>query len=183
MPKKQSKIRSDTTHCTFPRSDLWQWARPPFRNSLELSSLLGYIMILTDDSRPGNIILYASYKSKRDVRSVLGAESYVFAAFFNRVYTTQDELLRIMRRGISLVMQIDSACLFNNIIWCCKTSDRRSMINMAVTRDAYDKKEIYYTGCISTTDNMADAFNKQRNNSLLENFMDAGYFEHALSQW
>lgn len=114
----------------------------PSANEDDLSSQLGYIMIFTEDSGRGIIISYASLKSKHVVRSVLGAETYAFADSFDQVYAICEELLTIMCQKIPLIMLTDFACLFNVIIWSFKTSKCRSMMDLAATRDAYDKREI-----------------------------------------
>lgn len=46
-----------------------------FGNNEDLTSQLGHILILRDNTGRGNILSYTSYKSKIVVRSVLGAET------------------------------------------------------------------------------------------------------------
>lgn len=83
-----------------------------FPNNGDLTSQRGHIIVLTDDTGRGNILSYASYKYKRVVRSVLGGEIYSFIAIFDSVYVLHDELCRIFRCKIRVVMLSDSACFF-----------------------------------------------------------------------
>lgn len=55
-----------------------------FASNADCISQLGYIFLLADKSGKCNILHYASYKSRRVRRSVLGAEVYAFADAFDR---------------------------------------------------------------------------------------------------
>ena len=50
-----------------------------FAYNFDLSSQLGYILLLTDKNNAGILVSFKSYKSKRETRSVLSAEVIAFA--------------------------------------------------------------------------------------------------------
>lgn len=66
-----------------------------FANIPDLLSQLGHIILQTGKSDNAIIIPSAFYKSKRIVRSVLGAESYAFADCLNFSFAIKDELQRM----------------------------------------------------------------------------------------
>lgn len=131
-----------------------------FTNNKDLSSQLGNIIVLTDSSQYGNTLSFSSYKSKRIVRSVLGAETYSFADCFDSAYTLKDELYRVFRKTVTIAMLTDSGCLFDVVVKSTRTSEKRLMIDIATARDAYEKFEIDDIGWISGATNMADALAK-----------------------
>lgn len=63
-----------------------------FGNDIALLSLLGYIVSLTDKTNRANVLSQSSYKSKRIVRSVLGAETYSFPNYFDAASTLRNKL-------------------------------------------------------------------------------------------
>lgn len=54
----------------------------PFANNLDMTSQLGHIIFLTDNTSRKNILSCSSYNSKRVVRSELG-ETYAFVDAFD----------------------------------------------------------------------------------------------------
>ena len=63
-----------------------------FSTNYDQTSQLGYIITLCDKFNNACILHYASYKSRRVAKSVLGAESYAFADAYNLGYCLKKEL-------------------------------------------------------------------------------------------
>ena len=79
-----------------------------FSGNDDLSSQLGFLILLCDSSNRAHILDYLSRKSKRVVRSILGGEVYAFASGFDRAFILRHDLETIFRMKISLHMLIDS---------------------------------------------------------------------------
>ena len=86
-----------------------------FSNTPSLRSQLGFIVLLCDASGRCNILRFASYKSKRSSRSVMGAEVLAFADAFDYAYLLRHDLTRIMNTELSLAVLTDSDSLFKTI--------------------------------------------------------------------
>ena len=54
-----------------------------FANNKDLSSQIGFVIVLTDQNRTVNIIYWSSIKYKRVIRSVLASELYALAYGFD----------------------------------------------------------------------------------------------------
>lgn len=92
-------------------------------------------MILTDKSGNGNVLINASYNSKRVGGSVLEVETYTFKDFFDSVFTLRNELSSLLHRRVPIAMIADPDCLFNVVIRPSKTIEKRLMIDMADDKD------------------------------------------------
>lgn len=91
-----------------PLLDLLQLLTPVLQTMKTYPLNWHQIIILTHKSGRGNVLSFASYKSKCVVLPVLGVKTYAFADCFDEVYTTRNELLRISRRRILISMLTDS---------------------------------------------------------------------------
>lgn len=61
------------------------------------------------------MISYASYKSKRVVRSILGRETYEFPDFVNAAFTLSNEIKRKCGKLVPAAMHTVSALLFHSV--------------------------------------------------------------------
>jgi len=69
-----------------------------FANNKDLSSQIGFVIVLTDQNRTANIIHWSSIKYKRVTRSVLASELYALAYGFDigaAIKSTIQKILRI----------------------------------------------------------------------------------------
>lgn len=87
-----------------------------FANNPDMSTQLGYVVALTDNSGKSNILHYSSYKSKRIFRSVIAGETHAFADAFDVAYTMRQEIRRVLRKDVKLTMLTDSMSLFKVLI-------------------------------------------------------------------
>lgn len=133
----------------------------PFANTPELKSQLGYLILLCDESGKCNILHFASYKSKRIVRSVMGGEAYAFANGFDFSFTLRHDLERMIAQNIPLTMYTDSDSLFKVIKKSTTTTERRLMIDIRAAREAYQREEISDIAWIRGDQNPADGLTKK----------------------
>ena len=84
------------------------YADGAFANNADLSSQLGFIILLKDKSDKAAIIHYGSWKCRRVTRSVLGSEVLAFANCLDFVLALANYLSGILNRKISTLMYTDS---------------------------------------------------------------------------
>ena len=104
--------------------------------------------MLCDATKKCNVLHFASYKSQRVVRSILGGETYAFADGFDFAYLMRHDLQRMLKRKIPLTMITDSEQLFKVIIKSTTTTEKRLMIDVETARAAYNEGEISDVGWI-----------------------------------
>ncbi|KAI1670831.1 hypothetical protein L13192_04188 [Pyrenophora tritici-repentis] len=154
-----------------------------FANNKDLSSQLGFVLMLVNESIDantftiqGNIIHYSSTKCKRVTRSVLASEIYGIVNGFDigiAIATTLrivTERLRIPE--VPLVVCTDSYSLYECLVKLRTTKEKRLMIDIMALRQSYERREITKIRWINGDDNPADAFTKASPNRALERFID-----------
>ncbi|KAF2175420.1 hypothetical protein K469DRAFT_724133 [Zopfia rhizophila CBS 207.26] len=129
-----------------------------FANNKDMSSQLGFLIIIRTESREnnsfeltGNIMHYSSTKSKRVTRSVLVSEIY------------------------GMVSGVDMAYAFNTTLNQIAQELNLLQINTIICTDSYslyECLELYEIRWINGADNLADAFTKRNSNGLLKRFID-----------
>jgi len=105
-----------------------------FANNKDLSSQIGYVLVLADATRRANIIHWSSTKCKRVTRSVLASELYGMAHGFDigaSVKTTLDKALEI---DLPLVLCTDSKSLYGCLVKLGTTAEKRLMIDVMCLR-------------------------------------------------
>lgn len=111
-------------------------------NHPDLALQLGYIALIADGTEKANIVLFASYKPKRIVRSVLGGEKNAFLDGFAYLYLPRHELKLIIGKSVPLSIFTDSECLFKIIFKSTTTTKKRLRSEVNVAREAYEAREI-----------------------------------------
>ena len=84
-----------------------------FASNSDLSSQLGRIILLIDESGGAAIIPSKSYKSRRVTKSILSAEVVTFADLFNDAFTIRNQLEQVLQRSVHMHLLTDSKCLFD----------------------------------------------------------------------
>lgn len=114
---KFAPLQKDTLH-------LRVYTDASFAGNDDLSSQLGFIILLCDSSNRAHILEYSSRKSKRVVRSILGGEVYAFADGFDRAYILRHDLETIFQMKIPLHMLTDSLQMFDFITKGSSTTEK-----------------------------------------------------------
>ena len=89
-------------------------------------------------------ISYRSFKFKRKRRSALESEFHAFADAFDYPNLLKHDFEQLLQQRIPLQMFTDSKYLFDVIVRASMTSERRLVIDISATREAYE--------CIETAD-------------------------------
>ncbi len=117
------KLDLDTLH-------IRDYSNASFATNLRHTLQLGYIIIPCDKDDNASILHYASYKSRRVARSVLGAKTYAFAGAYDFAYGAEKDLEAILERKVHLTMFTDSKILFDVITKCSQTQEKHLMIDL-----------------------------------------------------
>ena len=154
-----------------------------FADNLDLTSQLGFVMTLMDKDDKANIIHYASTKSKRVVRSVLAAELYALAIGYDNGVSIKPTMTNILGRNVALVLYTDSRSLYDALTTLNPTTEKRLLIDLAVVRQAYERREISEVCWIPTEQNPADGLTKEKPNRALETLMKENRLRLTPNAW
>jgi len=131
-----------------------------FANNKDLSSQIGYVLVLADATNKANIIHWSSTKCKRVTRSVLASELYGMAHGFDIGAAIKSTVDRILDINLPLVMCTDSKSLYDCLVRLGTTQEKRLMIDVMCLRQAYERREITEVKWIDGNTNPADAMTK-----------------------
>ena len=156
-----------------------------FANNKDLSSQLGYLIVLVNESNGpegtftvrGNIIHWSSTKCKRITRSVLASELYGMVGGVDLAIAISTTLRMITERlelpTMPLIVCTDSYSLYECLVKLGTTVEKRLMVDVLALRQSYERREITEIRWISGNDNPADAFTKASPNRALERLIDS----------
>ena len=172
----------------FPQLDqssvkLIGYSDAAFANNFDLSSQLGYIILLTDKNNAAIPISFKSYKSKRVTRSVLSAEVIAFADLFDQAFTLRSQLEHAINRSVPLHLMTDSKSLFDIISKGSRTSEKRVTLDIHTARQAYQSREISNIGFVRSSDNLADGLTKAKMQKALFNLLQTASHRPVCEQW
>ncbi len=159
------------------------YADASFATNHNFTSQLGYIVLLCDKYDNASKLHYASYKSRRVARSVLGAETYAFADAYDFAYCAKRDLENILGRRVPLEMYTDSKGLFDVITKWSQRQERRLMIDLQAVRDAYNSHEISNVGFIRGPNNPAEGMTKPLKYDPLNRLLRTGRADFTVDQW
>lgn len=106
------------------------YADASFAINEDLSSQLGFIVLLVEGAGKVVILSFASQKSKRLVRSALRVEIFDFTADDEAALLIRHDLRTLLQQYIPLRELAYSSSLFSFIIRSTTTTDRLLMVNL-----------------------------------------------------
>lgn len=131
-----------------------------FANNQNLSSQIGYVIVLADDSNKANIIYWSSIKCKRVTRSVLASELYAMVHGFDAAAVIKSTVKKILKISLPLVACIDSKSLYDCLVKLGSTQEKRLMVDVMCLRQLYERREVTEITWIDGDSNPADAMTK-----------------------
>lgn len=120
------------------------------------------MIYITDKNNTAPLIYYSSIKSRRIVRSVLGAEKFGMADACDSSIILKHEIKKIKGESIKINIITDSETLFDDIILNTSTIERRLMIDIKAAREAYNEVIINDLIWIRMDYNLADTMKKSK---------------------
>ena len=154
-----------------------------YANNHDLTSQLGRIIMLSDKSNNSIPISFKSYKSRRVTRSVLSAEVIAFADLFDDALAIRSQLEHALQDTVPMHLLTDSKSLFDVISKGSRTSEKRIMLDIHATKQAYQSREISNIGFVRSENNLADGLTKEKKQRALFDAMVTGKHEIVCEQW
>jgi hypothetical protein len=105
-----------------------------FAGNRDLSSQIGYVLVLADGSRHANTIHWSSTKCKRVTRSVLASKLYGMAHGFNIGGLVKSTINKALEIEVPLVVYIDSKSLYECLVKLGITREKRLIIDVICLR-------------------------------------------------
>jgi hypothetical protein len=133
-----------------------------FANNKDLSSQIGYVIVMADSNNQANIIHWSSIKCKRVTRSILASELYAMTHGFDIGTAIKSTVDRILKINLPLVLCTDSKSLYDCLVKLGTTQEKRLMIDVLCLRQSYERREIAEVKWIKGNTNPADAFTKSK---------------------
>ena len=109
-----------------------------FANNRDLSSQIGYVLVLADGTGHANIIHWSSTKCKRVTRSVLASELYGMAHGFNIGALVKSIINKVLEMELLLVVYTNLKLLYKYLVKLGTTREKRLIINVICLRQAYE---------------------------------------------
>jgi hypothetical protein len=154
-----------------------------FANNNDLSSQIGYVIVLADQQAHANILHWSSTKCKRVTRSVLASELYAMAHSFDIGASIKDTLEQILQINLPLVLCTDSKSLYDCLVRLGTTQEKRLMIDIMCLRQAYERREIAEVKWIRGDSNPADSMTKVKSSNALQRLIDTNTVEMEVIEW
>ena len=154
-----------------------------FANNKDLSSQIGYVLVLADATKKANIVHWSSVKCKRVTRSVLASELYGMAHGFDigaAIKSTMDKILQV---NLPLVLCTDSKSLYDCLVRLGTTQEKRLMIDVMCLRQAYERRQITEVKWIDGEANPADAMTKGKPCAALTRLIDTNQIDLQAVGW
>src|SRR6266480_5240874 len=154
-----------------------------FANNKDLSSQIGFVIVLADRNNQANVIHWSSIKCKRITRSVLAAELYAMAHSFDKGMVIKITIKKILSRSIPLIICTDSKSLYDCLVKLGTTNEKRLMIDLLCLRQSYERREIAEVKWINGNTNPANAMTKGKPYSALKALLDMNKIDLKVIEW
>jgi hypothetical protein len=155
-----------------------------FANNHDLSSQIGFVIVLADKDNKANILHWSSIKCKRITRSVLASELYGMAHGFDTaaaIKTTIERILQLEQLPITLCT--DSKSLYDCLVKLGTTQEKRLMVDLMCLRQSYERREITEIKWIDGNTNPADAMTKTKPCQALKDLINTNMVNLQVTEW
>src|SRR6266480_2395057 len=154
-----------------------------FANNKDLSSQIGFVIVLTDKNNQTNVIHWSSIKYKRITRSVLAAELYAMAYSFNKGMVIKTTIEKILSRSIPLTVYTNSKSLYDCLVKLGTTNKKRLIIDLLCLRQSYERREIAEVKWIDGNTNPTNAMTKGKPYNALKAFLNMNKIDLKVTEW
>lgn len=154
-----------------------------FANNKDLSSQIGYVLVLTDATNKANIVHWSSAKCKRVTRSVLASELYGMAHGFDVAVAVKGTVDKILQISLPLILATDSKSLYDCLVRLGTTQEKRLMVDVMCLRQDYERRLISEIKWIDGDSNPADAMTKSKACPALTQLIDTNEIDLQAIGW
>ena len=113
----------------------------------------------------------------------MAGEVIAFSDLFDIAATLASELGEIYGRRIPVQLLTDSKSLFDVISKGSRTSEKRTMLDIAAAREGFRDKIISDIGFICSSSNIADGLTKSMSQAALQAAVSTGMLSVKPEQW
>ncbi len=138
-------------------AEIHVFADASFATNKDLSSQLGYVILLVDDKGNCSFLSWSTSKCKGVTRSVLAAELYALAHGFDAGFALSHTVCKLLGRKMKVQVFTDSRTLFDSITSLCSMTEKSLLIDIYCLREAYRNGELANLSLIRTQHNISDA--------------------------
>lgn len=114
------------------------------------------LVVLIDKYDKATIILYSLWKCRRITRSIIAAEVYAGSICYCSSITLSVDMASILSKPIPVEIFIDSKSIFDTIKKLTSIMEKRLLIDLSASREAYTTGAIQNVWHILTQYNLAD---------------------------
>ena len=154
-----------------------------FSNNADLSTQLGHVCFIGDDTGAVVPITFKSYKSRRVTRSAMAGEVIAFSDLLDVAAVLAAEIQALIGVKIPVQVLTDGKSFFDVISKGPRTSEKRIMLDIATPREDFWDKFISDIGFVRSASNIADGSTKPMQQRSLQNVMLTGRLDVTPEQW
>jgi hypothetical protein len=165
-----------------------------FANNKDLSSQIGYIIILGNEKKDeksfklvGNIVHWSSTKCKRVTRSVLASEVYGMANGVNMAVAIGTTFNIVTQRlefsNIPIIICTNSFSLYECFVKLGTIKEKKLIIDIMAIQQAYEQKDVFEIRWINGQNNSANAITKAKPNRAISNLIDTNRLRLRVQGW
>ncbi|KAI1005358.1 hypothetical protein K3495_g2857 [Podosphaera aphanis] len=149
-------------------------------NKEDMTSQIGYVICLADNTNKANILHWSSTKCKRISCSVLTSELYAMVTGFDMVTVIKGTIKKVSKSlryssfpsHIPLILCTDSRSLYECLSKLGTTTEKRLMVDIMALRRSYEHNEVTEIGWIEGSKNPVDAMTKYKPCDTLRKLID-----------
>lgn len=181
-------MRNHNLSILFPKLNKTQlhifgYSDASFANNSDLSSQLGFIVFIGDDTDNVITLIFRSYKARRICRSAMASELISFSNIFDAAFTTTSELATLTNRQPPLRLFTDNKSLLDSISKGFRTSEKRLMLDITAARQGYRSGAISDIVLVTSAFNLADGLTKPMSQTALRPVQTFRQHTPTPTQW
>jgi hypothetical protein len=114
---------------------------------------------------------------------ILAAETVVYVTVFDLAFAIHHCLKQILSRELPLYLFADSSSLFSTVTKFQAVREKRLSIDLAVLRQAYQRREVTNFGFVKTEFALAGPCTKCCKSPLLNKLLEEGKLSHPVAEY
>ncbi len=183
-----SRLKPDNFRLCFSNVDIdtleiHVFADASFATDKDLSSQIGYVIVLVDDKGNCSFLSCSNSKGSRATRYILAAELDALAHGFDAVFARSHIVGKLPVWKMKAQVLTDSRTLFESVTSLCSMTGKRLLIDIYCLREAYRNVDLANLGWIRTQDNISDALTRDKKSSALHNVLKTQRIHSPVAQW
>jgi len=113
----------------------------------------------------------------------MAGEVYAFSSGLDYGFMLKHDLECIYKQSIPMTLLSDSKQMFDVITKASHTTERRLMIDIAASREAYNRGEISNVGLVLSENSIADGLTKPSYCKAMDTMLRTGMDKNPVEQW